>query len=115
MAELAGDWMIKHKLKFVRKAVPTKVELIEEGPPRRLRVEYKSTETGEISSEEFNTVSREYVLHNLGICAILRLRCAFSESRNCMPISRVHTRVAQSRGNTISVENPGHRSNFHCV
>ena len=51
--------MLSHKVKFVRKAVPTKVELIEEGPPRRLRVEYKSTETGEISSEEFNTVSRE--------------------------------------------------------
>ena len=33
-----------------------KVELIEEGPPRRLKVEFKGTETGEIGTEEFNTV-----------------------------------------------------------
>ena len=33
------------------------MELVEEGPPRRLKVEYKSTETGEVGSEEFNTVS----------------------------------------------------------
>ena len=26
-----------------------------------------------------------YVLGNLGICAILRLHCAFSESRDCVP------------------------------
>ena len=29
-----------------------------------------------------------YVPRNLGICAISRLRCAFSESWNCVPISR---------------------------
>ncbi len=36
------------------------IELIEkggDGKPQRLRVEYKSNETGEVSSEEFNTVS----------------------------------------------------------
>ena len=38
-----------------------------------------------------------YVLCNLGICAILRLRCTFSESRNCMPISRLCTGFTQSR------------------
>ena len=32
------------------------VELVEEGPPRKLRVEYKNLTTNEISSEEFNTV-----------------------------------------------------------
>lgn len=59
MAEIAGNWMAtsSHNVKFVRKTVPTKVELVEEGPPRRLKVEYKNTETGETGSEEFNTVS----------------------------------------------------------
>ena len=33
-----------------------KVELVEEGPPRKLRVEYKNTSTNEVGSEEFNTV-----------------------------------------------------------
>ena len=32
-----------------------------------------------------------YTFHNLGICAISRLRCAFSESGNCVPISRLHS------------------------
>ena len=32
------------------------VELIEEGPPRKLKVEFRSTETGETATEEFNTV-----------------------------------------------------------
>ena len=35
---------------------PLQVELVEEGPPRKLKVEYKSLATNEISSEEFNTV-----------------------------------------------------------
>jgi len=33
-----------------------------------------------------------YVSRNLGICAILRLHCAFSESGGCVPISRLCTR-----------------------
>ena len=36
------------------------MELIEkggDGKPQRLRVEYKNNETGQVSSEEFNTVS----------------------------------------------------------
>ncbi|XP_064399579.1 thioredoxin reductase 1, cytoplasmic-like [Halichondria panicea] len=59
MAEMAGEWMAEHKVKFQRKCVPTKVELIEkggDGKPQRLRVEYKNNETGQVSSEEFNTV-----------------------------------------------------------
>ena len=32
------------------------VELVEEGPPRKLRVEFKNLATNEIGSEEFNTV-----------------------------------------------------------
>ena len=37
-----------------------------------------------------------FVLCNLGICAISRLHCTFSESGSCMPISRLHTRFMQS-------------------
>ena len=37
------------------------VELVSDGPPRRLRVEYQHTETGEVSSEEFNTVGHMIV------------------------------------------------------
>jgi len=33
-----------------------KVELVEDGPPRKLRVEFKNTSTNEVGSEEFNTV-----------------------------------------------------------
>ena len=32
------------------------MELVEEGPPRKLRVEYKNLATNEVGSEEFNTV-----------------------------------------------------------
>ena len=32
------------------------IELVEEGPPRRLKVEFEYVETKEISSQEFNTV-----------------------------------------------------------
>ena len=47
----------------------------------------------------FPEISYErYVPHNLGICAISRLRCAFSESRNCVPISRLRTGFTQSYG-----------------
>ena len=41
---------------------PAQIELVEEGPPRRLRVEFKSTETGEVKSEEFNTVGHMIVM-----------------------------------------------------
>ena len=37
----------------------------------------------------FRLFSDVYVPHNLGICAISRLHCTFSESRNCVPISRL--------------------------
>jgi hypothetical protein len=38
------------------------VELVEEGPPRRLKVEYKSTETGQVASDEYNTVGSAIVM-----------------------------------------------------
>ncbi|XP_065910410.1 thioredoxin reductase 1, cytoplasmic-like [Dysidea avara] len=56
MAEKAGAYMAEHGVKFFKKVIPTKVELVEEGPPRKLRVEYKNTSTNEVGSEEFNTV-----------------------------------------------------------
>ena len=59
MAEKIGDHMGSHGVKFIRPAVPTKVELIEEGPPKKLRVEFKNVKTGEISTDEFNTVQRK--------------------------------------------------------
>ena len=46
-----------------------------------------------------------YVPRNLRICAISRLRCAFSESRDCVPISRLRTIVAQSRDRATIVRN----------
>ena len=41
---------------FLVSCVDVQVELIEEGPPRQLRVTYRSTETGEEKEEVFNTV-----------------------------------------------------------
>ena len=37
-------------------SVLVQIELVEEGPPRQLRVTYRSTETGEEHSDVFNTV-----------------------------------------------------------
>jgi len=76
------------------------------------------------------------VPHNLGICAILRSHCAFSESRNCVPILGLCTRFVQSQdsaapGHNLKIVqhqcvilrscnfllheklNPGHHSSFH--
>lgn len=55
MAEKAGDYMMKQKVKFIRKSVPTKIELISE-TPKRIKVYYKNSETGTEGTEEFNTV-----------------------------------------------------------
>ena len=57
MAEQVGKYMEEHSVKFMRGFVPTKIELIEEGTPRKLRVHYKEVATGDEKSEEFNTVS----------------------------------------------------------
>lgn len=58
MAEKVGEFMAANDVKFLKRFVPTKVELVSgaDESPRRLRVEYKNTQTGELSSEEFNTV-----------------------------------------------------------
>ena len=44
-----------------------------------------------------------FVPRNLGFCTISRLHCAFSESGNCMPISRLCSTSAQFQDRTISV------------
>ena len=56
MADKAGEYMEGHKVKFVRHTVPIKVELVEEGTPRRLKVEFKNVDTGAVRTEEYNTV-----------------------------------------------------------
>jgi len=56
MAEKIGIDMQNHGVRIKRPAIPTKVELIEEGTPRKLRVHYKLLETGEEASIECNTV-----------------------------------------------------------
>ncbi|XP_073228349.1 thioredoxin reductase 1, cytoplasmic-like isoform X2 [Porites lutea] len=56
MAEKIGNEMQTQGIKMKRPAIPTKIELIEEGTPRKLRVHYKHLETGEESSIECNTV-----------------------------------------------------------
>ncbi|XP_074644257.1 thioredoxin reductase 1, cytoplasmic-like isoform X2 [Tubulanus polymorphus] len=55
MAELVGDYMQNHGTKFIRGAVPTKIERIEEGTPGKLRVYAKTTDGQEIV-DDFNTV-----------------------------------------------------------
>ncbi|RMX38762.1 hypothetical protein pdam_00018521, partial [Pocillopora damicornis] len=56
MAELIGNDMISHGIKVKRPSIPTKIELIEEGTPRKLRVYYKHLDSGEEGSVECNTV-----------------------------------------------------------
>ena len=57
MAEIVGDYMKGHGVNFLRGFIPKKIELIEEGPPRKLRVTYQSTANGEEKTEEYNSVS----------------------------------------------------------
>ncbi|XP_012935347.1 thioredoxin reductase 1, cytoplasmic isoform X1 [Aplysia californica] len=54
-AEMIGSYMSKHNVKFVRGAVPTKIEQIEEGSPGRYRVTARTTDGQEIV-EEYNTI-----------------------------------------------------------
>lgn len=54
-AEIIGDYMQKHKVKFIRGAVPTKIERIEEGTPGKYRVTAQTSATEQIV-EEYNTI-----------------------------------------------------------
>eukprot|EP00112_Aurelia_sp_Birch-Aquarium-sp1_P007826 Seg1854.4 transcript_id=Seg1854.4/GoldUCD/mRNA.D3Y31 product="hypothetical protein" protein_id=Seg1854.4/GoldUCD/D3Y31 len=58
MANKIGDYMEKHKIRFLKKHLPSKIEKLEDGTPGRYKVTYKSLETGEENSDEFNTVCK---------------------------------------------------------
>jgi thioredoxin reductase (NADPH) len=56
MAELVGEHMAEHGVKFQRGWVPTSIRKIEEGTPPRLIVTSKQVNGDETFEEEFNTV-----------------------------------------------------------
>jgi pyruvate/2-oxoglutarate dehydrogenase complex dihydrolipoamide dehydrogenase (E3) component len=55
MANLIGDYMEKHEIKFVKGSIPVEITRIKEGQPGELLVKYKN-ENGEILQETYNTV-----------------------------------------------------------
>ncbi|XP_050026798.1 thioredoxin reductase 1, cytoplasmic-like isoform X2 [Dermacentor andersoni] len=69
MAERIGQYMEKEDIRFIRPCVPTKLELIEEGSPGKIRVTANANGTEIV--EEFNTVlfavGREPCTHSLGL------------------------------------------------
>uniref|UniRef100_A0A0B7AKP7 Thioredoxin-disulfide reductase n=1 Tax=Arion vulgaris TaxID=1028688 RepID=A0A0B7AKP7_9EUPU len=54
-AEMIGKYMSNHGVRFIRDAVPIKIEQIEKGEPGRYRVTAKTNEGSEIV-EEYNTI-----------------------------------------------------------
>jgi thioredoxin reductase (NADPH) len=56
MADSVGSYMTKN-VTFLHKCVPTKIELISDGPPKQLKVYYKNMSTGRTGEAVFNTVS----------------------------------------------------------
>ncbi|CAM5154277.1 unnamed protein product [Natator depressus] len=71
MAERAGAYMETHGVKFVRKFVPIRIERLEEGMPRRLKVVAQSTEGPDTVEGEYNTVlmaiGRDACTRNIGL------------------------------------------------
>lgn len=69
MAERIGDYMAAEGVRFIRPCVPTKLELVEQGSPGKVRV-YANADGAEIV-EEFNTVlfavGRDPCTHSLGL------------------------------------------------
>jgi pyruvate/2-oxoglutarate dehydrogenase complex dihydrolipoamide dehydrogenase (E3) component len=55
MANIIGDYMEKHEIKFIRGSVPVEITKIKEGEPGELLVKYKN-DKGEIVEEIYNTV-----------------------------------------------------------
>lgn len=55
MANLIGDYMEKHEIKFIKGSIPVEITRIKEGQPGELLVKYKN-ENGEILQETYNTV-----------------------------------------------------------
>lgn len=74
MANIVGDYMEKHHIKFIRSAVPTEIVKVKEPEagkaPGEYIVKYKG-ENGEILEETYNTilfaVGREALTDNLGL------------------------------------------------
>ncbi len=56
MAELIGDYMKTHGLKFIRPCVPTKVEKIADGQPGKYRVTAQMQDGGPEVMDEYDTV-----------------------------------------------------------
>ncbi len=56
MAEKAGNYMREEGVKFLRPAVPIKIEQLEAGTPGKLRVTAKRVDNNEEIVEEYNTV-----------------------------------------------------------
>ncbi|KAK2188348.1 hypothetical protein NP493_135g04020 [Ridgeia piscesae] len=71
MAEMIGDHMTKHNIKFIRPCVPTKVEKIKDGEPGTLRVTATMQKDGSEIVGEYNTVmfavGREPCTKSLGL------------------------------------------------
>lgn len=55
MANMIGDYMEKHELRFIKGSIPVEIVKIKDGTPGELLVKYKN-EKGEIQEEVFNTV-----------------------------------------------------------
>jgi len=55
MADMIGDYMEKHHVKFLRGSVPVEITKIKDGEPGELSVKYKN-EKNEILTETFNTI-----------------------------------------------------------
>lgn len=71
MAEMIGDHMVKHNIKFIRPCVPTKVEKVGEGEPGTLRVTATMQNDSSEVVGEYNTVmfavGREPCTKGLGL------------------------------------------------
>jgi thioredoxin reductase (NADPH) len=55
MANLIGEFMEKHQIKFIRGSVPVEIIKIKDGEPGEYKVKYKN-DKDEILEEIFNTV-----------------------------------------------------------
>ncbi|XP_069760350.1 thioredoxin reductase 1, cytoplasmic-like [Narcine bancroftii] len=71
MANLAGDYMESHGIKFIRQFVPLKIEQLEPGTPGKLKVTAQSTVSSETTEGEYNTVllaiGRDACTKNIGL------------------------------------------------
>ncbi|XP_072914911.1 thioredoxin reductase 1, cytoplasmic-like [Hemitrygon akajei] len=71
MADLIGDYMESHGVKFIRQFVPFKIEELEAGTPGKLKVTARSTVSSETIEGEYNTVllavGRDACTKNIGL------------------------------------------------